>query len=103
MPNAQPRPITVFDLSDRLTFGKYKGCEVRTVCKHHPTYINWMKENVTWARLTPETLRFLQPYLEATRFQTAPCRYSTYHRWVGIDSYEHDPDVEFDDDLHDLS
>lgn len=37
-----------------FTFGKYKGEYVLDVIRAHPTYIDWVLQNVKWFKLTKE-------------------------------------------------
>lgn len=49
-----------YDLTDKLTFGKYRGELIETVIRGDPEYMIWCLKNVTGFGLTPEALGILE-------------------------------------------
>lgn len=40
--------MTIFDLKNKITFGKYKGQTLNQVINHDPQYVRWAIHTVPW-------------------------------------------------------
>ena len=54
---------TLFELTSKLTFGRYKGKILRNIIKKDPDYIAWCFDNIKWFDLHTEADEFLQQNL----------------------------------------
>jgi hypothetical protein len=42
----------VYNLDDKITFGKYKGKSIHSVLHTDPSYLVWANDNIEWFKLT---------------------------------------------------
>lgn len=50
----------IYSLSDKVTFGKYKGKTVRYMIDRNPKYAKWAYTNVSWFKLTKYAADYLK-------------------------------------------
>jgi len=52
-----------FSLSDKLTFGKHKGCTIEEIIEDDPGYLEWAIDEIEWFELDEVAARKLEKNL----------------------------------------
>ena len=54
--------MTVFNLKDKLTFGKHKGSVIENLLCHENglQYLEWCEQNIEWLRFSEEVQHLMQ-------------------------------------------
>lgn len=47
-------PQKTFGLSDKITFGQYKGWTIEDIIKKDPEYLGWAEDTIDWFELDNE-------------------------------------------------
>lgn len=71
----------IYNLKDKLNFGKYSGLTIKSVLSSDPSYLIWANYNIKWFSLKPEIYESAKDSVVEEKFSRAVYRHIDRTPW----------------------